>query len=308
MRLKKCLTLSILSFLAFFILGCEKQNQSDAMGIFQSDEVLVSSEIAGKITFFDIKEGDFLQKESLVAKIDTTQLELQIQSLNAQIASLNSQKIDIQSQLAPLQEEIKTAKQELERYTRLVSANATTRKNLDDANAKLLLLQKQLDSNTQTMTQNNENIDKQIVKLQIDIQIIQDKIQRASILAPINGIVLEKYAFVGELSSSAKPLFKLADLSTLRLKAYLIDTDITKLKIGDKVEVISDWGEDERVYEGVVSWISSSAEFSPKTIMTKDERKNLVYAIKVDVKNDGYLKIGSYAEVRLLQNSTQKGK
>ncbi len=149
------------------------------------------------------------------------------------------------------------------------------------------------------MSLNNEALDADIAKTQIQIQIIEDNIKKAHITSPIFGQVLEKYAFAGELSSPAKALFKIANTDTLRLKAYIIDTDLTRIQLGDKIKVYSDFGDDYKEYEGVVSFISSQAEFTPETIMSKDERKNLVYAVKIDVKNDGFLKIGSYGEIKL---------
>ena len=241
--------------LGLYFNACDSKDEFDAMGMFEADEVLVSTEIGGKILSFPIKEGEYLTHGQKVAQIDTHNLVLSEQKLQAQIDN---------------------AKREQERMRRLVKANAGIKKNLDDAEFYADLLQKEL-------------------------AILQDKIQKGSIISPINGVVLEKYAFEGELSAPNKALFKIADTQTLRLKAYLIHDDITQIKLGDKVRIFSDFRQNYKEHEGVISWISSKAEFTPKTIMTKDERENLVYAIKVDVKNDGYLKIGSYGEIKLIR-------
>ncbi|WP_181882594.1 MULTISPECIES: HlyD family secretion protein [unclassified Helicobacter] len=307
MKIFKTTSLALFAvFLAVFFLACGDKKKADAMGIFQSDEVLVASEVGGKILEIAVKEGDIVKKSDVLARIDTTQLELQASLLQAQIATLESKKIDIDTQLAPLRDQLKTALREKERTKSLVRENASTKKALDDTSAQVSLLQKQLDSSLQSMQQTNKQIEREITQINLQAQILQDTISKARVSAPQNGVVLEKYAFSGEIATPNKPLFKIANLATLRLKAYFIDTDITRIKLGDKVEVVSDYGEGSRVYEGVVSWIASNAEFTPKTIMTKDERKNLVYAVKIDVVNDGLLKIGSYGEVRLL-NTESKG-
>lgn len=295
-------------FLAAFFVACSDNGKANAMGIFQSDEVLIASEVGGKILEIAVKEGNAVKKGDVLARIDTTQLELQASLLQAQIATLESRKIDIDTQLAPLRDQLKTALREKERTKSLVRENASTKKALDDISAHVSLLQKQLDSSLQSMQQTNKQIEREIAQINLQAQILQDTINKARVSAPQNGVVLEKYAFGGEIATPNKPLFKIADLATLRLKAYFIDTDITRIKLGDKVEVVSDYGTGSRAYEGVVSWIASNAEFTPKTIMTKDERKNLVYAVKIDVVNDGFLKIGSYGEVHLLnKNAESKG-
>ncbi len=295
----------IVSFIVCVVLfcACSDNKQFDAMGVFESDEVLVSSEVSGMILEFSAKEGDILEAGTIVGHIDSTQLELNIKRLEAQIRSLESQKVNIATQTAPLNAQIATAKSEKGRSERLVASNAATQKSLDDINAELSVLNSELESTTSTYENTNDSLDAEIARTKIEIDILKDNLGKTRIIAPINGTVLEKYAFEGELSSPNKALFKIADVETLRLKAYIIDTDLTKIKLGDEVAVFSDFGDDYKEYKGKISWISSKAEFTPKTIMTKDERKNLVYAIKVDVPNtDGLLKIGSYGEVRFSFN------
>ena len=224
-------------------IACGDSKKFDAMGIFESDEILISSEISGKILDSNVKEGDKLTNGELLGHIDSLQLELK------------EKKIQLELQNALIEQK---------RFEKLYQANAGTKQNLDNANLK-----------------------------------VQDQIERAQIRSPIDGVVLEKYAFSGELSTPNKILLRVADTQTLRLKAYVNSVDLSRLKLGDEVRVFSDFGKEYKEYKGIITWIASEAEFTPKTIMTKDERENLVYAVKVDVQNDGYLKIGSYGEIIL---------
>lgn len=291
---KKCL---LMALVAIFLAACGDNKQFIAMGIFESDEVLVSSEISGKIIEFYVREGDEVSKDELLAKIDTTELELQLRQLENQIEVLEAKKIDMPTQLAPIKEKISIATREQNRMQRLFKDDATTQKRLDDANSELSLLNKELASQESSMQLNNLALEYEIHKTQAQIDTITYKISQALIKSPIDGTILGKYAFSGEISFSNKPLLKVANTKVLRLKAYLIDTDITNLKLGDTLKIKSDFGDSSKEYNGTVTWISSKAEFTPKTIMTKDERENFVYAIKVDVQNDGFLKIGSYGEI-----------
>lgn len=245
--------LIIMICMGLCFIACGDSKKFDAMGIFESDEILISSEISGKILDFNVKEGDKLTNGELLGHIDSLQLELK------------EKKIQLELQNALIEQK---------RFEKLYQANAGTKQNLDNANLKVSLLEQEL-------------------------QILQDQIERAQIRSPIDGVVLEKYAFSGELSTPNKILLRVADTQTLRLKAYINSVDLSRLKLGDEVRVFSDFGKEYKEYKGIITWIASEAEFTPKTIMTKDERENLVYAVKVDVQNDGYLKIGSYGEIIL---------
>lgn len=280
-------------------MSCSLDTDFDAMGIFESDEILVSSEISGIIEKLNFKEGDELKKGELVGNIDNTQLRLEIKRLESEIVVLENKKYNIDKELAPLREQIKKANREKLRQSRLVSANSSTQKSLDDATSEFEILSKDLDAKLSSMTLFNNSLMAQIEESKTQIEILQDRIEKSLIKAPIDGVVLEKYAYEGELSNAQRAIFKIADIKIIRLKAYLIDTDLTRIKLGDEIRVFSDYGNEYKEYKGVITWISSKAEFTPKTIMSKDERKNLVYAIKVDVQNDGFLKIGSYGEIKL---------
>lgn len=301
--------LSVAVFITFAIASCGDKNKNfDAMGVFESDEILVSSEIGGKIVTLDLREGDRLEKGVPVGQIDITQLQLSKEQLLKQVASSMSKKMDLEKQTAPTLQQIKTAEIEKARTIRLLKADAATQKNLDDINAQLYLYKKQLDAQVSSLSLANKSIDDEVASMTFQLGVIEDNIKKATIASPINGTVLEKYAYEGEISAPGKPLFKIAYVDTLRLKAYIIEPQLTKVKLGDNVKVFVDFGDKMNEYQGVVTWISDSAEFTPKTIMTKDERKNLVYAIKIDVKNDGYLKIGSYGEVKLAGNASSSSK
>lgn len=299
---------AVAAILAFAFWGCGDRNKKfDAMGVFESDEVLVSSEEGGKILYLDIREGDRLEKGRIIGQIDTKELELNKEQLVKKIASAQAKKSDIKKQLAPLEEQLKTARTEQARTMRLLKADAATQKNLDDINAQIALLQRQLEAQKSSMDLANKSIEDEIQSMDFQIGVIDYKIGRSSVSSPINGTVLEKYAYAGEVASPNKPLFKVADTDVLRLKAYVIEPQLTHVKLGDKATVFVDFGEKYRQYGGTVSWISDQAEFTPKTIMTKDERENLVYAVKIDVKNDGYLKIGSYGEVKFQNGTADNG-
>ena len=287
-------------FLACLIfVACSKESEFEAMGVFESDELLISSEVAGKIIEFQASEGEIFKKDEIIARIDTTRQELDKERLKAQILSLKASLQDSSTQLASLLEQIALAKDEFDRSSKLYKQSATTKQSLDKTSSNLAFLQKDYTAKLEAMKLHNENINAQIKALELSIALLDDEIARASIKAPINATLLEKYAFEGELASPNKPLFKLADMSKIYLKAYFIDTSINSLKLGDKLKVLVDFNQDYKEYEGVITHIASKAEFTPKSIMLKDERKNLVYAVKIAVQNDGFLRLGSYGEVRL---------
>lgn len=297
--MKKISTLILLLIGSFFA-SCSSDGDFEAMGVFESDEILLSSEISGKIVHFAAKEGDTLKKGDLIAKIDTTQQELHIKKLREDIKALEASLQDSSTQLAPLLEQIALAKSEQARISKLYAQKAGTKQNLDNANTELAYLQRDYEAKLQTMNLHNDNVNAKIAASKIEIALLEDDIQKAHIYAPINATLLEKYAFEAELSNANKVLGKIADMNNIYLKAYFIDTSLNKLALQDRVRVFVDYGTGYKEYEGVITYIASNAEFTPKSIMSKDERKNLVYAVKISVKNDGLLRLGSYGEVRLV--------
>jgi HlyD family secretion protein len=294
---KRILTITILSP---FLFACSNGNGDfDATGTFESEEVIVSSETTGKIVRFDVEEGAILTKEQMVGVIDTLQLYLKKKQIESSINAVLSKQPDAVAQLATIQEQIETATTEQKRIENLVKSNAATTKQLDDINAQIDLLNKQYNAMKSNLTITTQGLKDETYPLQFQIEQIQDQINKSIIKNPVDGVVLTRYAKQSEITSIGKALYKIADLSKMTLRAYINGSQLGQIKLGQKVKVFVDKGKDEqKEITGEVYWVSSKAEFTPKTIQTKDERANLVYAIKVKVINNGYLKIGMYGEVK----------
>ena len=287
----------ILSIILFTSCG-KSDGDFDAAGTFETTEVVVSAEANGKIMQFDLDEGQQLTENQTVGYIDSTQLFLKKEQLLATQKALLSRRPDIKKQIAVLEQQIATAKTEKKRVENLVKAEAATTKQLDDVNAQIAVLEKQLTASKTTLESTDAGMNNDNNALQIQIKQLDDQLAKCRISSPIEGTVLAKYAEKGELAGAGKALFRIANINEMILRAYVINEQLTQIKLGQKVKVTVDYGEDQKQYEGVVSWISSKSEFTPKTIETRDERANLVYAIKVIVKNDGLLKIGMYGNVK----------
>lgn len=282
-----------------FVSSCKKNNGDyDASGTFESTEIIVSAETSGRILVFDAEEGDQLAVNQETVIIDSTQLFLKKLQLNASLKALESRRPDLQKQIAALEQQITTAKTEKKRIENLVRANAATTKQLDDINAQIQVLEKQLTASRSSIETTNQGISGEAEALRMQVLQIEDQLRKCTVLSPITGTILTKYAEAGELAVPGKALFKMADTDYMTLRAYVTADQLTQIKQNQKVKVFADFGEeDQKEYVGHISWISSKSEFTPKTIQTRDERANLVYAIKIRVKNDGYLKIGMYASV-----------
>lgn len=290
-----------LLFIASFILltACGNGKGSyDASGIFESTEVIVSSEANGKIMQFNVEEGQLLEADKEVGCIDTLQLYLKKMQLLASGKAVANKSMDINKQIAATKEQISKAEYEKRRSENLLKENAATQKQIDDIDSQIAVLRKQLEAQISTLQRGNASITEESSAYEIQVAQLDDQLQKCHITSPINGTVLAKYAEKGELATQGKPLFKVADVQNMFLRAYITADQLTQLKLGDTMKVFSDLGDDDRrEYEGIITWISDESEFTPKTIQTRDERANLVYAIKVAVKNDGYLKIGMYGEM-----------
>jgi HlyD family secretion protein len=301
-----------------FLQACNStENKFDASGTFETDEVIVSSELNGQLLSFKVNEGDALTKGQFVGKIDSASLFYQKQQIEATIRSLSQKTSDVKpqiellkNQLAVQQSQLNQLIRERNRLENLVRAAAATQKQLDDMNAQVDQMQKQMRvteqqiavqlSNTGTQ---NRSILSESSPLQKQVAQINEQLSKASIINPINGTVLTKYAEEGEVTAPGKALYKIADLSVLTLRAYITGAQLSQIKLNQNVQVFVDSGaKNYRTYAGTITWISDKAEFTPKTIQTKEERANLVYAIKIKVKNDGYLKIGMYGEMKLNDN------
>ena len=281
------------------ISGCNRNNHKyDAAGIFEATEIIVSAEANGKLMQFDISEGEKLKANELVGYIDTVQLWLKILQLQANDKSVNNKRADISKQIAATQEQIATQKREKNRCENLLKSNAANQKQLDYINSQITVLEKQLAAQISTLENTNNSINNESSAITIQIAQLKDQLTKCHIFSPIEGTVLAKYAEPGELATTGRALFKIADIDHLFLRAYLTSDQLSSIKIGQQVTVTADFGgKQQHNYQGIVSWISSKAEFTPKGIQTQDERANLVYAVKIAVKNDGYIKIGMYGEI-----------
>ena len=287
--------------LLFFILlfSCKsKDNNYDASGYFEAVETIVSAQANGQILSLNVNEGQELAVGQQVGQIDSTQIYLTLQQVQSQRGAVLSRKPDIGSQTAVLKEQITTAKRELARIERLAAGNAATQKQVDDAHSAVSVLQRQLDAQQTSLSNTSSSINKEGNPLEVQMSLLKDQLNKTHIINPINGTVLVKYVEQNEMASMGKPLYKIADLSEIILRAYITNAQLANLKLGQKVTVLVDKGKDKNAeYHGNIEWISSKAEFTPKTIQPKDERSNEVYAIKIRVKNDGFLKIGMYGDV-----------
>lgn len=269
----------------------------DATGTFEATEILVSSEANGKIMELNIEEGDRLDAGALIGYVDSTQLYLKKMQLSAGLRSVDIRKPDIRKQIAALEQQIVTARTEQQRMENLVKAKAGNQKQVDDIVNNIKYLQKQLDAQYSTLNKTTGGADAEAEGILYQIMQLDDQLQKSRIVNPQAGTVLVKYAEPGEVTAAGKPLYKIADTDLLYLRAYITSDQLSTLKQGQTVRVFADYGEnDRREYPGTITWISDKSEFTPKGIQTKDERANLVYAIKIAVKNDGYLKIGQYGE------------
>lgn len=288
-----------LTLFSILFVSCGKsKSDADAFGTFEATEVIVSAEATGKILSFNVEEGQVLAANQLLGAIDSTQLYLRKQQIASSKKALLSRRPDIKKQIAAVEQQIATAKTEHKRFENLVKANAANQKQLDDINAQIALLEKQLDAQKTTLVTGNQGINNDSEGISLQVSQLDDQLKKCNITSPIAGTVLVKYAEMGEVAAPGKALFKIADTDNMILRAYVTADQLTKLKIGQKVKVTTDFGKDDtKEYTGTLTWISSKSEFTPKTIQTRDERANLVYAVKINVKNNGLLKIGMYGEV-----------
>ena len=280
--------------------SCRKgAEEFDATGTFEATEVIVSAETSGKLIHFRADEGVQLTCGEEVGLIDTIQLHLQKMQLLANQKSVDTQRPDIGKQIAATRQQIAKAEQEKSRVERLLQSNAANRKQLDDWDAEITLLNKQLEAQLSTLQNSTASLNEQSASVAIQVAQVEDKLQKSRIVSPISGTVLAKYAEAGELASVGKPLFKIADVENMYLRAYITSTQLSDVKLEQQVTLYADFGDGERKpFEGTVTWISDKAEFTPKTILTNDERANQVYAVKIAFHNDGTAKIGMYGEVK----------
>ena len=294
----------IMLALVLFTTACgHKKGNYDASGTFEATETLVSAQANGQIEAFNVTEGQQLTANTEVGYIDTIQLYLKKQQLLASMKAVDSRGYNVSLQIASIKQQITKQQTELARFQNLLKSNAATQKQVDDIQASIDLLQRQLAAQTETLQNNNSSLSSEVKGLSIQAAQVEDLIQKSIISSPIDGTVLAKYAEIGEIAVQGRALFKVADINNLYLRAYITADQLNKLKLNQELSVFADFDKKEmKEYKGTISWISDKAEFTPRTILTKDERANQVYAVKIAVKNDGYLKIGMYGEVKIIDN------
>ena len=320
--------ITIMAGVLLLLVACgNKEKEYNATGTFEATEVTVSAKSTGELQRFEVTEGQEIDQNVVVGTIDAYQLKLQRQQLentkeqlkankkqlNATRGATNSKQLDLEKQVASIRQQIANAQRERQRYNELVNDGAVPRKQLDDINYQIKVLEKQLAATQEQIRSNNaslkeqsqgitaqmEGIDAQQLTVESQKAQLDDQIANSDIKAPITGSVLEKYVERGEYVTVGKPLFKMADTQNMFIRAYVTSAQLKDIKVGQQVKVFADYGNGQKKsYDGTVTWISSRSEFTPKTILTDDERADLVYAVKIAFKNDGYVKIGMYGEVK----------
>lgn len=300
MELKKwSLVLLVLMGMA----ACSEENESDAFGQFEADEIVISAETNGRLTFFGIEEGETLEAGAKVAVVDTTNLHLQKLELEASIESVRSNTDKLDAQKEVLQSQLETAQKELNRIQGLKRDNAATQQQLDSAEGRVNTLQKQI----QSIDVEKRSVTTELSRIEAKIAQVNNQIERATITNPMNGTVLNTFAEEYELMAPGKPIYSIANLRDMILRIYVSGAQLPEIQLGETVEVIFDENKtDNQSTKGHVSWIASEAEFTPRMIQTKEERVTQVYAVKVRVDNpDGKLKIGMPGEVKFASDEIE---
>ncbi len=294
--MKSIFTILYTAIFSIILSSCNSNSElADGYGNFEATETTISAESNGKLLKFNVEEGQILKKDAVVGYIDTIQLALKKEQLIASKNVISSKSKGVLSQIRVLKSQLKTATISKKRTENLIAANAGTQKQLDDINGKIDVINNQIIS----VETQNAPIVNELKSLDVQVKQIEDQIQKSIINNPVNGTVLVKYAEPNEVSSFGRPLYKIADLSTMQLRVYISEVQLASIEIGQEVIVKIDADENMKNYNGIITWVASEAEFTPKIIQTKEERVNLVYAIKINVKNDGSLKIGMPAEMWL---------
>ena len=285
-------TLALLAIATLF--SCNKNNdKADGYGNFEATEITISSEANGKIDFLKVEEGNTIEPQTQVGLVDTLQLYFAKQQLIASKNTIASKSANVLSQKNVLQEQLKTAKLESNRIHNMFAENAATKRQVDEIDGKVKVIEEQIKS----VGTQNAPIANDVKAVEVQIEKINDQITKSKIINPVKGTVLAKYAEPNEVTAFGKPLYKIADISEMTLRVYISEKQLAAVKVGQKVTVKIDGTDEMKSYAGTISWIAAQAEFTPKVIQTKEERINLVYAVKVKVKNDGSLKIGMPAEM-----------
>ncbi|MDR1866531.1 MAG: HlyD family efflux transporter periplasmic adaptor subunit [Bacteroidales bacterium] len=292
--------------LAAVLYGCGSGKDAfDASGVFEATEIIVSSQASGQMPVFEVDEGAKVTAGRQLGYVDTVQLHLKKLQLLASLKALRSRRTDVAVQVASINQQIAAQKNELKRFEYLLESNAASQKQVDDIRAQLAMLEKQSAAQQATLESGNSSLSGESLALEIQVAQVDDQLKKSLISSPISGVVLSKYAEAGEFVTTGKALFKVADVSRMHLRAYITADLITQLKTGQQVTVFADFGEKAmKAYAGTVTWIADRAEFTPKNIQTRNERANQVYAVKIAVQNDGYLKRGMYGQLKIENGQT----
>lgn len=287
----------LLSFLILFGSCRHKKKSSDAYGVFEATEIIVSSESNGRLLEFNVEDGQFCHKGDILGYIDSAQLCLQIQQLESSIRATLASRPDIPSQLNTLQAKMQTLEREKERVTTLVQANAATTKQLDDVNAEIAIVKSQIEATKSQLNTQSAAILENVEAQRFQVMQLQNALEKCTIRAPIDGTILKKYIQPNELAFQGKPLFKIADVTNMSIKVYVTEDMLSSILLGQKADIHIDAVDKGKTLQGTVRWISDKAEFTPKMIQTKKERANMVYAVRIGFKNDGSAKIGMPGDV-----------
>ncbi len=288
-------TRTILILAVMLMAGCKsKTGDADAFGNFEATEVIVSSETNGRILKIDPTEGTNIEQGQTIAIIDTTIYTLQENEIVAAMKSIRTRILTTDAQNEILSQQIKNIAVNISRTEKMMKDDAATEKQYDDLTGQVEVLKKQISANNTTKVSTAA----ELAVYESKKATIKEQINRCTVKSPLSGTIIEKYSEAGEITAAGKPLVKIADLAVMKLKAYVSGGEIGKVKIGQQCTVrIDDGKSGYNQFAGTVSYISGKAEFTPKIIQTKEERVILVYAVKVDVRNEGALKAGMPGEV-----------
>ncbi len=304
--MKKIQKILLIVLIISTMISCKEEGlKADGYGNFEATEITISSQSNGKLMAFELEEGQKLEKGKFIGYTDTVPLQLKKEQLLINKGTINAKSKGVLSKISIYQSQLKTAYINKKRVENLIADNAGTQKQLDDVNGKIDVIKQQISS----VKMQNSPIVKEYNNINIQVKQIEDKIEKCKIVNPTEGTVLVKYAEPNEITGFGRPLYKIADLETMQLRVYISETQLTNIKLNQEVSIKVDAGESMKTYKGKISWIASEAEFTPKIIQTKEERVALVYAVKINVENDGSLKIGMPAEMWIEEPSVEeKGK
>lgn len=281
------------------LLSCGRGNDFDATGTFEATEITVSGQEQGTIIYINAEEGSKVKRGDTIALVDTMLLHHTKEQLKQSMLSIRNNIPDMEKQLKPLREQIEKQNTEKKRTERMLADNAATQKQMDDMTSAAAILESELTAKESALTKSRDALSAQAAAIEAQIAQTEERISRSVITAPTDGTILARYIEAGELCSPGRAIYKEADMENTYLRAYVTSGQLAQIKVGDEVSVSAEYGGDKRrEYTGRITWISDKSEFTPKSIQTKTDRENMVYAIKISVPNDGYIKIGMYGEVR----------